>query len=163
MSGSAGSEETGKGAEDVATSGTAGLDSTAAMLRAESEHVESTLGALVTRLSSVPGLETVVSYRHGKVRKLVGDLPYINDLNRRSGPIEKLVVAVGRRSYWLDCDRSSIRCGRKASSIEPGQTNEELPFSIWARSLFDDIAQQNLVSHSSMVALRHLVEHDLLD
>ena len=162
MPGSAGSEGIGKSAGDIATSGAAGLDSTAAMLRAESEHLESTLRALITRLSSVPGLEMTVSYRLGKIRKLVGDLPYVNDLSRRTGPIEKLVVAVGPTSYWLHSDRGSISCGREVD-IEPGRTTEGLPFSIWASSLFDDIARQNLVNHSSMVALRQLVEHDLLD
>ena len=37
---------------------------------------------------------------------------------------------------------------------------EELPFSAWANALLDEIARQNFVNHESLVALRHLVEHD---
>ncbi len=139
------------------------LDTTAAMVRAESDHLEATLRALVTRLSSVPGLNLTVSYKHGRLRRLLGDLPYINDLNRRTGPIRKIVVDVGAHSFWLQSEGGSLRCGREPGSAGAGQMNEELPFTIWAKALFDDIARQNLVNHDSMVALRRLVEHDLLD
>ena len=62
----------------------ASLDSSAAMVRAESDQLDATLHALVRRLSSVPGLMMTVSHRHGRLRRLIGDLPYINDLNRWS-------------------------------------------------------------------------------
>lgn len=142
------------------TSSDGGVDLSAAMVRAESGHLDATLHALVRRLSSVPGLKMVVSYRHGRLRRLIGDLPYVNDLHRRSDPIEKVVVTVGPGSYWLEAEHSSIRCGREVTSIERGSVREELSFSVWARDLFDELAEQNFVNHESMVALRHLIEQD---
>jgi hypothetical protein len=158
------------GADDVAVSGEnlgstpgAGLDLSAAMVRAESGHLDATLHALVNRLSSVPGLTMRVSQRHGRLRRLIGDLPYINDLHRRSDPIEEIVVVVNPNSYWLHAHHGSITCGRDVSSIERGDVKEELSFSAWATALFDQIAQQNLVNHDSILALRHLVEQDRVD
>jgi hypothetical protein len=136
------------------------LDTSSAMVRVESDHLDATLHALIKRLSSVPGLEVVVSYRHGRLRRLIGDLPYLNDLHRRSDPVEKITVAVGPRSYWLRSELGLIHCGRRAESIDPGARSEELSFAAWAGALFDDIAAQNFVNHDSTVALRHLVEHD---
>jgi hypothetical protein len=135
------------------------FDTSAALVRAESDHLDATLHALATRLSSVPGLKVTVSYQHGKLRRLLGDLPYINDLNKRTGPIHKLVVAIGPSSYWVDAGHGSIRCGRD----EQGQVSEELTFSAWATTLFDEIVKQNQVNYESMVALRRLVEQDRVD
>jgi hypothetical protein len=135
------------------------LDTSAALVRAESDHLDATLHALATRLSSVPGLKVTVTYRQGKLRRLLGDLPYINDLNRRTGPIHKLVVAIGPSSYWVDAGHGSIRCGRD----EQGLVSEELAFSAWATALFDEIVKQNLINYESMVALRRLVEQDRVD
>jgi hypothetical protein len=137
----------------------AGLDSSAALVRAESDHLDATLHALVARLASVPGLKVSVSYRRGKLRRLLGDLPYINDLNRRTGPIHRLLVAVGMRSYWVHADHGSIRCGRELAPND----SEEMRFVAWATSLFDEIAAQNFVNYESMVALRRLVEQDRVD
>jgi hypothetical protein len=139
---------------------TAGLDSSAAMVRAESDHLDATLHALVKRLSSVPGLKMTVSYRHGRLRRLIGDLPYVNDLHRRTDPIEELVVGVGGCSYWLRAERGAIHCGRETTTVASGQVLEQLSFSDWAPALFDDIARQNFVNHDSLVALRQLVEQD---
>lgn len=149
--------------EDVPTNVGAGLDSSSAMIRAESDYLDATLHALVNRLSSVPGLKIAVSYRHGRLRRLIGDLPYINDLHRRTDPVHKIVVAVGPCSYWLDSDHGAIKCGREVTSIERGQEKEELSFSAWATMLFDEIARQNFVNHESIVALRHLVEQDRVE
>jgi hypothetical protein len=138
----------------------AGLDTSAAMVRAESGHMDATLRALVQRLSSVPGLNVAVTYRQGRVRRLIGDLPYLNDLHRASDPIQGIVVKAGPDAYWLRCAPGSITCGRDVASIERGHTSEELSFSAWATALFDEIAEQNFVNHESLVALRHLVEQD---
>lgn len=146
--------------EDAPPSSIAGVDSSSAMVRAESDHVDATLHALIGRLSPVPGLKMVVSYRQGRLRRLVGDLPYINDLHRRTDPIDELVVTVDTCSYWLRSKHGSIRCGRQTAATEGGQGREDLSFSDWAGALFDAIAQQNFVNHESMVALRNLVEQD---
>jgi hypothetical protein len=149
--------------EDLPTNTPASLDSSSAMVRAESDHLDGTLHALVRRLSSVPGLTMTVSHRHGRLRRLIGDLPYINDLHRWSDPIDKVDVAVGPLTYWLQADRGSIRCGSQVTSVERGEAKEEMSFSVWANALFDEVARQNFVNHESMVALRHLVEQDRVD
>jgi hypothetical protein len=141
----------------------AGLDSSAAMVRAESDHLDATLNALVRRLSAVPGLKTVVQYRRGRLARLVGDLPYLNGLHSPRAPIEKVVVTLGPHSYWLESERDAIRCGRELTSTGAEPLREELQFSAWATALFEQVAQQNLVNHESMVALRQLVEQDQLD
>lgn len=133
------------------------------MLRAESGQVDATLRALVARLSSVPGLSITVTHRHGRLRRLTGDLPYINDLNRRAEPIDMIAVSVGPDCYWLRHQDGSLRCGRESTHSEPWQNGEQLSFSAWATALFDEIASQNIAGHESIVALRHLVEHDRLD
>ena len=139
------------------------LDSTSAMVRAEADYLDATLHALVTRLATVPGLSMSVSYRHGRLRRLFGDVPYVNDLNRRTGSIQRIVIAVGPRSYWLHSDLGAIRCGRDPSPPQPGQGEADLTFSAWASALFEDIATQNMINHDSLVALRHLVERDRVD
>jgi hypothetical protein len=122
------------------------------MVRAESDGLDATLHALVDRLAAIPGLNMVVTYHEGRLRRLIGDLPYVNDLHRRGDPIRRIVVTVGSGPYWLDAGEGSLRCGRGRG--------EELGFAAWADALFDEIAAQNFVNHESMVALRRLVEHD---
>jgi hypothetical protein len=147
--------------EDAPTSVADGIDTSSAMVRAEADHLDATLGALVQRLSAVPGLELSVSPRPGILRKLIGDLPYLNERRRRKTPVQRLVVTLGTSSYWLHANHGSIRCGRERRSAETGQiASDELPFRDWATALFDEIAQRNLVNHDSMVALRRLVEQD---
>jgi hypothetical protein len=145
--------------KDAPANAGAELDSSAAMVRAESDHLDATLRGLVIRLSTVPGLKLTVSYRQGKLRRLIGDLPYVNDLNRKTGEVEEIVVEVGSCSYLLRSGHGRIECRRELTG-EREPTTEELSFSDWATMLFDAIARQNLVNHESMVALRHLVEQD---
>jgi hypothetical protein len=163
MFGTHGPEDVAVASDDVSRAAAAGLDSSSAMVRVEADHLDATLNALVTRLSSVPALNLSVSYRQGKLRRFLGDLPYLNDMNRPTGPIQRIAIVVGRHSYWLHSEFGSIRCGRDAVSPKSGESNQELTFSVWARTLFDEIASQNLVNHDSLVALRHLVEHDRVD
>jgi len=158
-----------KGPEDVtptpgsASSCALGLDESSAMVRAEADALDARLRVLVQMLSSVPGLEISVFHRHGKVRRLLGDLPYVNDLNRSTGSIQRVVIAVGRYAYWLNARPGSITCGRDPVSARPERVSEMLTFSSWARALFDDIASDNVANHDSLVALRELVEHDRVD
>lgn len=108
------------GPDDVAVApgrvpqGTVGFDSSSAMVRAEAEHLEATLGALVARLSSVPGLKLSVYPHPGVLRKLLGDLPYINEMTRRKGQIQRIVVAIGHRC--TGCIRSRDRSGAAGMS-----------------------------------------------
>jgi hypothetical protein len=157
------------GPDDVAVApagaqqGAVDFDSSSAMVRAEAEHLEATLGALVAALSSVPGLKLSVYPHPGILRKLLGDLPYINDMARRKGQIQRIAVAIGPWSYWLHSELGSIKCGRDAAAAQAGQANEQMTFSAWVTALFEQIARQNLVNHDSLVALRQLVERDRVD
>ncbi len=150
--------------EDVATTGAVRtdvadrLDATSAMVRAESEHLDATLHVLVQRLSSVPGLKITDSHRHGWFRRLLGDLPYINDPHRERDPVQKIAIALGPSTYWLHSRKDSIRCGVDIASAERPPARQELTFAVWATKLFDEIAQENLVNHESLAALRQLVE-----
>lgn len=158
-----------KGPEDVApTRGDASscalrLDESSAMVRAEADHLEVRLRAFVQRMSSVPGVGMSVSYRPGKLRRLLGDLPYLNDVNRPTGAIQRIVIAAGPYSYWLNANPSSITCGRDPISAQPERGGEMLTFSSWARALFDELANHNVANHNSLVALGQLVEHDRVD
>ena len=158
------------GEDDVAVSGQeagtspgAGLDLSAAMVRAESGAPghDTARARQQAVLGPRPEDEGLTAPR--SLRRLIGDLPYINDLHRRSDPIQEIVVVVDPDTYWLHADHGLITCGRDVSSIERGAVKEELSFSAWATALFDQIAQQNLVNHDSIVALRHLVEQDRVD
>jgi hypothetical protein len=133
-----------------------------AMVRAEADDLDATLGALVTRLQSVPGLEVKVSPRPGMLRKLIGDLPYIHELGTKSAHVHEVVVTLGQSIYWLHATHGAITCGRANQAGAQGPQDEPMPFRQWATELFDDIAQRNLVNHDAMAALRRLVEQDRL-
>lgn len=130
------------------------------MVRAEFENLDATLNALVTRLSSVPGIDVSVSPRPGMLRKLIGDVPYVGELGTRSAHVHEVAVTVGSNRYWLHASDGSVRCGRSGAPVDGGPREEELTFTDWADALFDDIGQRNLVNHDAMAALRRLVEHD---
>ena len=158
-----------KGPEDLPLTGGGarsrgrGFDESSAMVRAEADHLDARLRALVQRLSAVPGLEISVSYRHGKVRTLLGDLPYVNDVNRPTGSIRRIAIAVGPYVYWLNAKPGSIACGRDPIPVQSERVGEMLTFSSWAGELFEEIARHNVANHDSLVALRQLVEHDRVD
>lgn len=149
-------------AEEPGIQAPAAFDASAAMVRAESAELPAMVRALVQRLSSVPGLELSVARRHGRLRRLLGDLPYLNGLHRQADPIERIDVTVGASAYWLVAERSAIRCGRRGSTPGRGDREEELSFENWASSLFDVIAAQNSANLESVAALRRLVERDRL-
>jgi hypothetical protein len=159
MQGSNATEGLATDAQDAPVGAAAGLDSSAAMVRAESTHLDATLGALVKRLSSVPGIEVSVSPRRSLLRKLIGDLPYIGELGVRDQHVHEILVRVGGTSYWLHASHGSLNCGREGRG-EQGALDEELSFQDWATALFDEIAQRNLINHDAMLALRRLVEQD---
>lgn len=67
------------------------LEVSAAWLRSESGTLVPLLDASADRLSAVPGLQVVVTRRRGRLRRLLGDLPYLNDLHRRTAPVDTIV------------------------------------------------------------------------
>jgi hypothetical protein len=98
------------------------------------------------------------------LRRLIGDLPYLNGRRGSSAPIQRVSVALGPRTYLLAVAPGSIRCWIEGTSLDrPGGPAEQLPFRDWATRLLGEVAEQNLVNYSSLVALRHLVVHDRMD
>jgi hypothetical protein len=141
----------------------AAVDTDAALLRAESDHVQATVHALLSRLSAIPGLRVKVLYRHGRLRRLLGDLPYLNELHRSGDAIRRLEVSVEGACYWLECEPGLVHCGRDVENAEPSREREELTFASWANELFAEISHQSHVNHDAMFALRRLVEQGQLD
>ncbi|MBV8432564.1 MAG: hypothetical protein JO244_15475, partial [Solirubrobacterales bacterium] len=144
MSGIHSPEQAGTAWDGSDTGPARGLDATSAMVRAEADHLEATLQALVARLGSVPGLSLSVSYRHGRLRRFLGDLPYINDLTRKTGPLQRLVIGVGEHTYVLHRHLGAIRCSRQRRPAQPGHHVEELSFGTWAKALFEGHRDQGL-------------------
>ena len=132
----------------------ADLETGAAMLRFDL----ALLHALVERLSSVPGLNIAVDYRHGRFRRLLGDIPYVNDLHRPSDPIRRIAVTIGTGEYWVQSTDGSLKCGIDRLTLQRGPATEALSFSAWADLLLEEIVNQNHISHESAVALRNLIE-----
>jgi hypothetical protein len=130
------------------------LECGSAMVRAEADHLDVLVDALVDSLSSVPGLEIRVTYRHGRLRTLLGDLPYVNDLGRGTGPTRKLAVTVGRSRYLLEVESCAIKC----SVVDASGDEDALTVRDWAKSLTDEIERHNRFNYESITALRNLVE-----
>jgi hypothetical protein len=139
-----------------------GLDSSAALVRAESAHLNATLHGLVRRLGSIPSLALTVTYRQGRLRRLLGDLPYLNDLRRSGDPIEEIVATVGEDSYWLRSSCGAIACGRDRGRGGLERDRERLAFHDWATALCSEIERENLLNHEALLGLRRLVEQDAM-
>jgi len=136
----------------------ADLETGAAMLRFDLEDLDALLHALVERLSSVPGLNIAVDYRHGRFRRLLGDIPYVNDLHRPSDPIRRIAVTIGTGEYWVQSTDGSLRCGIDRLTLQRGSATDALSFAAWADLLLEEIINQNHISNESAVALRNLIE-----
>ncbi len=136
----------------------ADFDSSAALVRIDVEDLDALLHALVERLSSVPGLKIVVTYRNGRLRQLIGDIPYVNDLHRSSDPIRRMAVTVATSEYWVESTGGTLTCGIDTVTLQRLPTPDPLSFPVWADRLFHEVVRQNHISHESAVALRNLIE-----
>lgn len=134
------------------------FDSSAAIVRFDVEDLDALLHALVDRLSSVPGLKIAVTYRSGRLRRLLGDIPYVNDLHRSSDPIRRMAVTVATSEYWVESVDGTLTCGIDPPRLQRPQTSDPLPFPAWADLLLDEVVRQNHINHESVVALRNLIE-----
>jgi hypothetical protein len=146
--------------QDGSTSAASDLESSAALLRSDSESIDALLHALVEKLSGVPGLTMSVAYGDRRLRRLIGDIPYVNDRRRKSDPIRIVVVTVGSCDYWVRADEGSMECGTDRTSPQEGKVTDALPFPQWADALFNDIIRQNHVNHEAIAALRSLIEYN---
>jgi len=122
--------------------------------------VDGMLHALVERLSGVPGLAMKVTYRHARWRRLIGDIPFVNDLHRRADPIRNIAVTIGTIEYWLQATGGAIRCGTDTVVAGRGRTTEEIPFARWAEALFEALTRETRIHRDSISALRDLVEQN---
>lgn len=136
------------------------LDVSAASLRAETEHLDLLLHSLVDKLRAVPGLEPVITYRRSRLRRIVGDVPYVNDLHRKSSPIEAIRVTVGGSAFELSATTSSITCSvvGRGPGTERGQVATS--FSEWITQLMAAIDERNRLAADSLSALQDLIVYD---
>jgi hypothetical protein len=134
------------------------LEGSAAVVRFDMDDVDALLHALVERLSSVPGLKIVVTHGNRRIRRLLGDIPYVTDRHRRSDPIRRIAVTIRTIEYWVASTHGTLTCGIGRLTLQRGASNDPLPFAVWADRLVDEIVSQNHISHESVVALRNLIE-----
>ena len=116
--------------------------------------------ALADRLSAVPGVPVVVDHHKGRIRKAVGDLPYVNDLHRSSDPIRSLTVTVDTTEYWMRPTTGPLRCGIDTVTMKRGRTSEVVELDRWTDLLLDDVIRHNHLDPESGAALRTLIRGD---
>ncbi|MHB8319753.1 MAG: hypothetical protein ACYDEP_11095 [Acidimicrobiales bacterium] len=148
-------------ADEEAAVTTGGLDESASLLRYESSSVDAMLHALVERFSCVPGLDMTVTHRHGKLRKVFGDIPYVNDLKRHTDPISSIVIKVGSTEYWVKNVKGILRFGvDSATSASETVTTAgvDKSFSKWAESLISNLTSESKAHYEAISALRDLTE-----
>jgi hypothetical protein len=127
-------------------------------VRRQLSESDALLHALVDRLSGVPGLNLKVDYRRGRWRRLVGDLPYVNDLHKKSYPIGSIRVGVGTTAYWVRATHGSLSCGSDNLSVDHGMVTEEQSVPAWTRGLLATLEAQCHLDPVSLSALRDLTD-----
>jgi hypothetical protein len=134
------------------------VDRQSAVLRSESDDLDAMLHGLIERLRGIPGLQVNVKQHPRRVRRLMGDIPYINDLHRRSDRIDRVDVTIGAANYWVESHGGSVTCGQDLAPAAEGRPSTPLPFADWSDALFADISMSNRQALESLSALRGLVE-----
>jgi hypothetical protein len=140
--------------------GVGGFDAASADLQANSGDLDILLHRLVEKLEAVPGLDTVVSYRQGRWRRLLGDLPYINDLHARSQPVSAIEVHAGAVEYLLDAGPSSVSCRIMKRSATGTVTTQPVTFSQWINELIATVGERSRAAWESIAALQSLIIYD---
>ena len=140
-----------------------GLDAAAASLRADVDQLDVLLRSLVDKLRAIPGLSPAVTYRRSRLRRILGDLPYVNDLYRRSSPIERISVTVADRAFELGATTSSITCSIESRAPSAARSVTVVSFSEWIKELMATIDERNRLAADSMAALQHLIVFDQVD
>ena len=135
-----------------------GIEHSAAMLRVEADDLDPLLRALAERLEAVPGLPVQVTKRHGRLRGLVGDLPYVERLHRRNDRVVRIVVTVGDDRHWVAREGTSLRCGVDRVAADKGAVTVYQSVPTWVGELVAAIDQRNSAEREAIAALRHLVE-----
>jgi hypothetical protein len=127
------------------------------VINRESVDYDGFVDALIERLSSVPGLQLVVNSHKGRVRKLIGDVPYLNDMHRSSDPIRTLRVTVETAEYWVEPSSGSPFCGIDTVTTARGRSSEIFELATWTDLLLEDVIRYKHLDPESAVALRNLV------
>lgn len=148
------------GGSQEGSRGRGDLERESAVLRSESADLDAMLLGLIERLQAIPGLQVVVKQRHRRVRRLIGDIPYINDLHRRSDRIDRVAVTVGGANYWVESDGRSVTCGQDLVPVAEGRPSTHLAFGDWSDALFAGISRSNREALDALSALRGLVEDE---
>jgi hypothetical protein len=127
------------------------------LLRRESVDHDGFIDALIDRLSSVPGLQMAVKSHKGRVRRAIGDIPFVNDMHRSSDPIRSLRVSVGSSEYWVEPTTGSPWCGVDTVTVTRGRTTEIYELATWTDLLIEDVIRHKHLDPESAAALRSLI------
>ncbi len=133
------------------------LEASAASIRADVGDFSVLLHALVDRLSAIPGLYVRVKYHQSKLSRLIGDLPYVNDIHKRSAPVQSIRVKILTTEHWIVADGAAITCGTSGLSANRGLVSTEIPFPLWIRGLIEAVGEQSKVNRESLAALESLI------
>ncbi len=128
-----------------------------ALIRHESVDHDGFIEALIERLSSISGLQMVVKYPKGRVRKAIGDIPYLNDLHRSSDPISRLTVTVETVEYWVEPTGGSPWCGIDTVTLAGGRTSAIYELPSWTNLLLEDVIRHNHLDPESAASLHNLI------
>jgi hypothetical protein len=127
------------------------------LFRRESVDHDGFIDALIERLSSVPGLQMVVKTHKGRVRRAIGDIPYLNDMHKPSDPIRSLTVTVGTSEYWVEPTSGTPWCGIDTVTLTRGRTSETFELAPWTDLLLEDVIRNKHLDPESAAALRSLI------
>lgn len=128
-----------------------------ALIRRESVDQDGFIEALIERLSSVSGLQMVVKHPKGRIRKAIGDLPYVNDMHRSSAPISRLTVTVDSIEYWVEPTSGPPWCGIDSVTLAGGRTSAIFELATWTDLLLEDVIRHKHLDPESATALRNLI------
>ncbi len=131
------------------------LDDAASSLRAAAADKAALLQALAGCLADIPGLQLQVVRRRGKLRRIFGDIPYVNDFQRRSAPVSAIRVQVGDRLFELESTGPKFDCFSGPSGSAGSRKN--MPFPEWMAGLVGELAEMSRVSAGAIEALENLL------
>jgi hypothetical protein len=137
-----------------------GLESASADLRANAGDLDLLLHRLVEKLQGIPGFDPVVTYRQGRLRRILGDIPYVNDLYSTSRPISAIRVGAGGDEYLLEAKHSAISCRIERRRPTGSVTPSDVSFSSWIAQLIAAVESQSRAANEALAALENLIVYD---
>ncbi|HTW97706.1 MAG TPA: hypothetical protein VMD59_02955 [Acidimicrobiales bacterium] len=128
------------------------LDDAAASLRSNAADAPVLLHALALRLGDVPGLAVQVSRRRGRISRLVGDIPSVNDFRLKSAPVTAIRAQVRDRVFEIEATGYGIQCSSGAST-----ERRVVPFAQWMDELTAALTELGRLSDEEVRSLERLV------